>query len=1039
MNMNSFDFIIQAITLTSTIICKLSRALLLVFLLVFNSNGLFAQKEVQGYYQVHAPNTFELAKYGDIPVDMVTGVPQINMPLMQFGDKGINLDISLSYHASGIKVDQEATWVGLGWVLNAGGVITRELRGQPDGYFGYNGSFYERTSVIDYDSSNSPTNYFDVVRTTLGRAASSNGTDNAADMFYYNFNGRSGKFFLDGNANAIFTKYEDFKVELVKPTGPYFYDGNYFIITDEMGIKYEFAQTEITSTHVGSSSSYTSAFYLTKITNPSGGEITIEYVQGGLSSYNYQKRCYSQAYFKPQGLTHALEYKYTSPCLNYDNRITSWVPKIIRNSSGSYIELVTSTTQRLDSELMPNNRLDYLILYDSDNNQQKKIRFNYSYFEANNSDKFPISGPNDTRSLLNYRLRLDSFEEISNTGQTGSRHELQYLGDNDPTTDDPYTLPYRLSPSQDHWGYYNNTNNITIFPSNPADKPFDQEPWMLALSPGAFVGPGQFGYDVPNLANREANGEATKAGSLQKIIYPTGGYTKFTFEPHDLNPSNSTRPVSGGLRIGQIETYDGFGSPVLKNYTYSVYGGTIEKCHSAANPYYTWLSQTLDPTSQAPKDPDFMAALGVPPAFVMERHVVKIDGSPQLLVRSGTGAFYDTVIESSPGNGETRYRYQYGWDDVVVGGDQSVDGILTPGDFYSTFVETYNTSVYPPYTRPMEKSYCIFPFPQFRDNSWRRGQLIEKTVYSQQGTLLSLDSLHYEIKALKVVPGYKVSAITDHSFVYSRYYDVGGMVKPIKQVSKIYSSNGSYLRTIKELDYSSTSHKQLTESRDYTSTGEIITTQYFYPSEYGNTFSTLRDNNFLLPIDIRRYKNGQLVSGNQTQYSANGLSLTTYQAELMSGDIPFNVSTPFTFNPRLSNSYNSDHTLLSQTTTDGKPVVFLWGYKGQFPVAKIQGASYEDVKLALNDISESFISSLRFKSQPSVSDLLAISGLRLNNLLKDALIFTYTYKPLVGMTSMTDAKGMTVYYEYDGFGRLKSEKDHNGKVLKAYDYHYRGQ
>ena len=42
------------------------------------------------------------------------------------------------------------------------------------------------------------------------------------------------------------------------------------------------------------------------------------------------------------------------------------------------------------------------------------------------------------------------------------------------------------------------------------------------------------------------------------------------------------------------------------------------------------------------------------------------------------------------------------------------------------------------------------------------------------------------------------------------------------------------------------------------------------------------------------------------------------------------------------------------------------------------------------------------------------------------------------MTSMTDSKGMTTYYEYDSFGRLKTEKDHNGRVLKTFNYNYKG-
>jgi len=56
------------------------------------------------------------------------------------------------------------------------------------------------------------------------------------------------------------------------------------------------------------------------------------------------------------------------------------------------------------------------------------------------------------------------------------------------------------------------------------------------------------------------------------------------------------------------------------------------------------------------------------------------------------------------------------------------------------------------------------------------------------------------------------------------------------------------------------------------------------------------------------------------------------------------------------------------------------------------------------------------------------------------LVATYKYKPLVGVIEMTDPRGVTTYYDYDNFGRLKEiYMNENGvkKVIESYKYNYR--
>jgi YD repeat-containing protein len=65
---------------------------------------------------------------------------------------------------------------------------------------------------------------------------------------------------------------------------------------------------------------------------------------------------------------------------------------------------------------------------------------------------------------------------------------------------------------------------------------------------------------------------------------------------------------------------------------------------------------------------------------------------------------------------------------------------------------------------------------------------------------------------------------------------------------------------------------------------------------------------------------------------------------------------------------------------------------------------------------------------------LHLDELRLHPL--DAAMTTYTYDPLVGLTSKTDARNYTMYYEYDYIGRLKAIRDDSGQLKEFYEYNF---
>ena len=76
---------------------------------------LYSQKPL-----ISSPNASALEKYIEFPVATYTGIPEISIPIHQINLKGLTIPIELLYHASGIKVDEVSSDIGIGWSLNPG-------------------------------------------------------------------------------------------------------------------------------------------------------------------------------------------------------------------------------------------------------------------------------------------------------------------------------------------------------------------------------------------------------------------------------------------------------------------------------------------------------------------------------------------------------------------------------------------------------------------------------------------------------------------------------------------------------------------------------------------------------------------------------------------------------------------------------------------------------------------------------------------------------------------------------------------------------
>ena len=126
--------------------------------------------------------------------------------------------------------------------------------------------------------------------------------------------------------------------------------------------------------------------------------------------------------------------------------------------------------------------------------------------------------------------------------------------------------------------------------------------------------------------------------------------------------------------------------------------------------------------------------------------------------------------------------------------------------------------------------------------------------------------------------------------------------------------------------------------------------------------------------------------------------------------------------------YYANGNLKEVSLKNGAHIIYLWGYNQTQPIAKIENATSTQISAALgvSDVSDL-----------NESNLSSINALRNNISFTNSMITTYTYVPLVGVSSITDPRGDTITYTYDSFGRLQFVKDKDGNILSENQYNYK--
>ena len=180
--------------------------LLIVLVAKSYSQGTSFVKGSPEFLNIATPNAASFNKYIDHPISLYSGSPDVSIPLYTVKDGAIELPIVLRYNTSGIKVDEEASWVGLGWNLNVGGVITRNLVGEDDVRDTDYKQIIDLLQIFDSEANYINNLYRWFINLTGCQAnmflkyenesSTSTGKLNP-DVFYYSYPGGAGKFFID--------------------------------------------------------------------------------------------------------------------------------------------------------------------------------------------------------------------------------------------------------------------------------------------------------------------------------------------------------------------------------------------------------------------------------------------------------------------------------------------------------------------------------------------------------------------------------------------------------------------------------------------------------------------------------------------------------------------------------------------------------------------------------------------------------------------------------------------------------------------------
>lgn len=813
------------------------------------------------------------------------------------------------------------------------------------------------------------------------------------DEYYYNLPGLSGKFKIErdvaGNTFTLvdLTPLNHVKIEYTRQDNNATLIVDSFTITDDEGTRYYFSDYSSNAVYDGYYESigawgleYKSAFYLTSIKNAGNVEV---------ARFMYKH-----------------DTKYDGSMLMYkSSRLES-----IRTSSGS-IAIAYDYDQALEKTMND----PYSIKSISLSNLYAKVAeyaFEYSYPEMSYSEG------------TEKRRRLEKVKKMSGTAVL---EETSFV----------YYPQASTEPSQ-------NT-------------------YCAAGSP----------YSPSNV--------------LKRIIYPTKGMTEYLYEKSDIfkdkNNAAYLESISDDFRDACVQYTEalpdtGFDTNASVSYTFSVSGDPGRK-------KAFWLNFSVDEYYQqpGPVDPKTGFPTLPPPLKDNQRISYTLKRGSETIASSqrgeytrfyyypgqytltinvpyvgGNGYFQLTELMLRPGpyrNADVsgnRYRIQsvktyndpsasspektvsYSYDSFTLANSSS--GYLSMGKdiVYKNVKVTEGTGN--GHTRYFYRAPQDYPVtdPYVKDgqsgifwpyyNLTRAGLAEKREIFNEAGQLLNRESSDYTFSTANDTD------YAEEGFNYSKT----AWISASRTTSETYPSGdaSAVLTGITENTFRTDNYKP-SYSKSTAADGTVTESFYRYAADKNMT-ALLSANMTGIQVAAETRKNGKTTGQSETRFDNASLKYPSSVVSVNPND--GSVKTAVTYD------VYDDRGNIVQYTTDidplsgkGNPVTIIWGYNKTMPIAKVPGARWADIaSLAGDIIARSDADTSEAKEKELLS---ALDAFRDHAALRPFPVITYTYDPLIGVTTVTPPTGLRETYRYDASGRLESVTDADGNRVKEVKYNNR--